>query len=253
MSPPKVALAPFLRSCPGVITLGVRSTIDDYSAAEKKLLRTAARVFFPTPRFAYLFQALRIPTFPCCHTYRLQHSRVLQQILLACSQTPHPATRIYFGRRQKERIIKDFAFPLVAMGPLAHHPKQVVDNATALEASCLAHNPLIIQEATRWELRLKILWVYADCLGMLRKDRSQGSDIPYEPLPIGHPEHGTVIELTGALAQSARLDDIVVEWGRTRGQWQVLGMGRPPVRWPLPAAILNRHEYLRDLVMAGRL
>ena len=251
----KVALAPFLRSCTEIVTLGVRATIDDYSAEERNLMRSAARVFFPTPRFAYLFNALQIPTFPGYYTYRLQRFRVLQQLLFACGEIPHPATRIYFGRRQKALISKAFPFPLVAMGPQVTLDKQqLVDNPVALEASCHAYNPIIIQEAVEWQALLRILWVHADCVGALKRDSSQGSDASYEPVPIDHPELGAVIEMMRAFARKANLDDIVVEWGYAGGRWQVLEMGRPPVRWPLPdGKIVNRHHYLCELVKTERI
>lgn len=254
MSSSKVALAPFLRCCPAVATLGIRATIDDYSATEKSLLRSADRVFFPTPRFAYLFKALNIPTFPGYHTYRFQRSRVLQQILFACARMPHPITRIYYGKKQKATIPNAFSFPMVAMGPsAAWHQKHLIDNSAALEACCLAYNPVIIQEAVDWEAHLRILWVCTDCIGVLRKDSSQGPTASYEPAPIEHPKLGSVLDMTQTFARKANLDEVVLEWGYARGQWQLQEMARPPVRWPLPLAILNRHHYLCDLVMGGRL
>jgi ribosomal protein S6--L-glutamate ligase len=251
----KVALAPFLRSCTQIVTLGIRAAIDDYSAAEKTLLRSAKRVFFPTPRFAYLFNALQIPSFPSYHTYRLQRSRVLQQILFACGEIPHPTTRIYFGKRQKALISKAFPFPLAAMGSqVALHKKHLVDNPAALETFCHAYNPVIIQEAVEWDTLLRILWVHADCVGAIKRDSSQGSDGSYKPVPIDHPGLGTVIEMMRTFARKAHLDDIVVEWGYAGGQWQVLEMGRPPVRWPLPKGdMLNRHHYLCELVKTERI
>lgn len=252
MSASKVALASFLRSCPEVLTLGIRATIDDYSKEEKNLLRSAARVFFPTLRFAYLFHALRIPTFPGYHTYRFQRSRVLQQILFGFTQTPHPVTRVYFGKRQKATIASAFPFPLVAMGPHpAWHRQHLVSGPAALEACCLAHNPVIIQEAVAWEARVRILWVGSDCVGALRKIRSGVAAAAYRPMPLDHPELGGVVKMAEAFARKANLDDIVMEWGYARGQWQLLEIGRPPVRWPLPEGILNRHQHICELVMTG--
>jgi len=255
MKSTKVALAPFLHFCPKIVTLGIRATIDDYSAEERSLLRSAERVFFPTPRFAYLFDALRIPTFPSYHTYRLQHSRVLQQILFAFGEIPHPATRIYFGRRQKALISKAFAFPLVAMGPQAGlHKQHLVDNPHSLEAFCRLYNPIIIQETVDWDTLLRLLWVHGDCLGALKRDRLKSSEASYEPVPIDQPELGAVIQMMQAFARKANLDDIVVEWGHAEDRWQVLGMIRPPVRWPLPEGkILNRHHHVCDLVKTGRM
>lgn len=251
----KVALAPFLRSCSEIVTLGIRPTIDDYSREEQNLLRSAEHVFFPTPHFAYLFNALQIPTFPAHHVYRLQHSRVLQQILFACLQIPQPATRIYFGRRQKALISTAFSFPLVAMGAqAAPHRRHLVDNPVALETSCLAYNPIIIQEAVEWEVLLRVLWIHADCVGAVIKDHSQGLDASYESVSIDHPNLGDVFTQMRSFARKAKLDDIVVEWGYNGGRWQVIELVRPPVHWPLPdGKMLNRHDYICDLVKTKQL
>jgi hypothetical protein len=272
-----VALAPFLRSCTAVRTLGIRPTIDDYSTEEKALLRSAALVFFPTPRFAYLFDALHIPTFPCYTTYRFQHSRLLQEVLLSYVGIPHPATRIYFGTRQKAKIADTFRFPVVAMGPnAAVHHKHVVDNRAALEECTRRYNPLIIQEAVEWTERIRILCIVTECVGALRRNCLDTLSSRYEPLPLEQPALGaattrsfvqethsrdaesaeklhTVLEMTRNFVRSVHLDDIVIEWGYGNGAWQLLEMTRPPVRWPMTNGILNRHHYLCELVQSGRL
>jgi ribosomal protein S6--L-glutamate ligase len=250
----KVALAPFLRSCTGIITLGIRPNIDDYSAEEKNLLRSAERVFFPTRRFAYLFSALQIPTFPRYSTYGFQHSRVLQQILLAHMEIPHPATRIYFGNRQKARILEVFSFPFLATGPLATlHKKELVDNSTALEECCSRHNPLIIQKIADWSECVRVLCVDSDCAGILWRLGPPGSNDSYGPLPLEHPKVQGVLDSTRSFIRSVQLDDIVLEWGYGEGKWQLIEMMRPPVRWPVVKGILNRHHYICQLVQSGRL
>ncbi len=254
MQPGKVALGPFLRSCTAIRTLGVRQTIDDYSTEEKDLLRSAVRVFFPTQRYAYLFNALEIPTFPSYTTYRFQHSRVLQQVLMAYAGMPHPLTRIYFGKRQKAKIPEAFPFPFLAMGPhAALHRKFLVENATALEECSQHYNPLIIQEAVAWTERIRILCVHDDCVGVVRQHGRGASGPGFQPVSMEQPALRLVIEMTRDFVRRVRLDDIVIEWGCRDGQWQLLEMMRPPVRWPMPDGLLDRHHYICDLVKAGRL
>ena len=254
MKPNKVALAPFLLSCSSIITLGIRAAIDDYSANEKELLRSAERVFFPTPRFAYLFDALQIPTFPDYHTYRLQHSRVLQQVLLAATGMPRPMTRMYFGKRQKAMIPENFPFPFMAIGPLpALHEKHLVENQEALEQYSRRYNPLIIQKVVDWSERLRILCVHTDCVGVLYQDTSQSPGTHYEPVPVEHPKFQGVLGMTRDFIRRVHLDDMVLEWGYGDGKWQLLQLARPPVRWPMPEGTLNRHHYIGRLVQSGRL
>jgi hypothetical protein len=254
LPPSKVALATFLRSCPAIITLGIRATIDDYSTEEQSLLRHAKRVFFPTPRYAYLFNALNIPTFPAYTTYRFQHSRVLQQILLSYLGMPHPFAHIYFGKRQKAAILQTFNFPFVAMGPLvAAHKNHLVDNAKALEQCSQCYNPLIIQEAVAWTERVRILCVHGDCVGALRQNRHHLLHAHYEPVPMEHPDLQWVLHRTQDFVRRVHLDDIVLEWGYGNDNWQLLELLRPPVRWPTPEGILNRHDYICELVQSGKL
>jgi hypothetical protein len=257
----RVALAPFLRSCPGIITLGVRPTIADYSAQEQSLLRGAVRIFFPTRHYAYLFHALKRSTFPAYTTYRFQHSRVLQQILFAYLQMPRPLTRICFGERQKRAILKAFSFPFVAMGPRAAVQEGChrIENPTDFDQCCRCYNPIIIQEAVDWTERLRFLCVGEDCVGVLRQiiagfRASSGSwGAPYVPAPLDEPELQPVLRQTREFVRRVHLDDMTIEWGYGNGAWQLIGMTRPPVHWPMPVGVLNRHDYICRLVQSGDL
>jgi hypothetical protein len=254
MGPIKVALAPFLRSCTAIRTLGIRPTINDYSAEEKHLLRCAERVFFPTLRFAYLFSALQIPTFPAYTTYRFQRSRVLQQILLAVAGMPRPVTRIYYGKKQKTKIPDAFPFPFVTMGPdPALHRKHLVDHPAVFDECSRRYNPLIIQEALEWTERVRILCVHADCVGAVRQDLRDQLNSRYQPIPLEQLEFRSVFEGTRDFIRKVHLDDIVIEWACSKGKWYVLEMARPPVRWPMTEGTLNRHQYICELVRSGRL
>jgi ribosomal protein S6--L-glutamate ligase len=217
-------------------------------------LRSAERVFFPTPRFAYLFSALQIPTFPRHSTYRFQHSRVLQEVLLAHMEIPHPRTRLFFGNRQKAGILQAFSFPFHAVGPFAAvHKKRLVENATELEECCRRHNPLIIQRAVEWSECLRVLCVHSDCVGGLWRNGPLGPSEQFEPVPVEEPRLQEVFRSTRSLIRRVQLDDIVLEWGYGDGKWQLNEMARPPVRWPLVKGILNRHQYICQLVQDGRL
>ena len=214
----------------------------------------AERVFFPTHRFAYLFNALRIPTFPAYTTYRFQRSRVLQQILLACAGMPHPITRIYYGRRQKMTIPDDFPFPFVAMGPnVAQHTRRLIEDPMTLDEYSRRFNPLIIQEAVEWRDHVHVLWIHGDCLGAVRKNAGDGWNPLYKAVPLEQLEVRSIFEMTQNFVRKVHLDDIVIEWAYNNGKWQLLEMRRPPVRWPTSRGILNRHRYICELVGSGRL
>ncbi|MEM5788820.1 MAG: hypothetical protein AAGU11_16030, partial [Syntrophobacteraceae bacterium] len=165
-----IAIAPFLKGCPGVVTLGVRASIGDYSLSERKLLASAARVLFPTRRYARLFEAAGKMTFPGSLTYGIRKSRLLEETLLSYSGFPHPVTRFYFGRR-KAAIPEDVRFPLLAMGPLKADPAERVESAQRLAELAEQFNPLIIQEYIPFETQVALVFVDYALVGLAGESR----------------------------------------------------------------------------------
>ena len=253
-SPNKVALAPFLSSCPEVVTLGIRPSMEEYTPEERDLLLGASRIFFPTPRFADLFQALGIATFPRPTTYRYQRSRVLQQLLFQYMDCPHEKTRIYHGRR-KARIPQDFPFPFLLLSPWTRSAASflVSDPGDFLRTAPL-FNPVLARRKVAWRERWRLLWVGFQCLGGQRLAPFESGGPSFEPVPLEPPFPGGVMERSRDLLLRAGLDDIVVEWGQTQdGEWKIIGLSRPPVKWETPGGVVHRHEHIARLIMEGKL
>jgi hypothetical protein len=249
----KVALGPFLRMSPEVITLGVRPCLEDYSKEEKELIRRAQRIFFPTPRYVDLFKAMGKPTFPSYFTYRYQSSRILQQFLFHYLNYPSPRTRIYTGDRQKGRILEEFSLPVVVMGssPLPYTTYQVC-HRESLNEHLSRHRRIIVQEAIDWDERIRLVYTHYVCIGAWRL--SKESDFIC-PVPIDLDSHllKEPIHLSGQLVRRVQLDDVLIEWGRTDRTWMILGMTRPPVRWERPDGLFHRHQYVAELIRCGLL
>ena len=254
MEATNVALAPFLKACTAVITLGVRSTLDSYSREERLLLLHARRIFFPTPRFVDIFEAAGRPTFPSAATYRYQRSRLNQQLLFQYLGWPHPRSRIYFGTRQKERILQDFHLPCITMNPdLPGTPVYLVEDTGTLEVHTAGHRPVIVREYIRWEERVRLLFVNYECLGAQRYSSGGPGHESFEPAAAEHPFVETPVRESLRLLRKVRLDDMLIEWGCTRGMWQTIEMRGPPPRWTTPQGRLNRHECIGRMVETGRL
>ncbi|MEN6441316.1 MAG: hypothetical protein ABFD97_22335 [Syntrophobacter sp.] len=250
----EIAIAPFLESCPEITTLGIRASLCDYSPAERKLLASADRVYFPTPRFAKILEAAGKQTFPSCLTYRIRKSRLVQETLFQFSGCPHPRTRIYFGRR-KASISADFRFPFVAMGPGMQDGIFPVNDTKSLVELAEKYNPLIVREEVRYERRLWLLFVNYECIWIA--DGTPGVET------IGRRTIGTLsddpmlepcIHETGILVRSFRLNDIAVEIGfsMTEG-WGITSMAKPPVSWQSAHGAVSRYEYISSLIRAGKI
>lgn len=249
----KIALAPFLYSCPDVVTLGIRPCLDDYSEHERKMLLDARRVFFPTPKYVDIFQACQIPTFPRPTTYRYQRSRILQQLLFHYLDCPHVRSRVYYGKRQKKRILDHFRLPILIMGagnvPGTIH---IVHNIAELERLINMQHAIIVREFIQWTLHVQLICVQFDVIGALRLvSGKEGAVAAAEPVDLHDAALTKPISITKQLLLSGQLDDILIEWGCADGNWQLHGMGRPPVRWPTNRGTMNRHQHICELIQSG--
>lgn len=112
-----IALEARLVACRNVITLGVKPNFTDYSRRDVELIRKAGKIYFPTTFYAELFAAMGKETFPSHYNYACAQDKIKQNALFEMLNIPHPRTRIFYGRRQKEEIPGHFAFPFVAKIP----------------------------------------------------------------------------------------------------------------------------------------
>ena len=117
MSDEVIALEARLRNCQNVRTLGVRPNFSDYSPREAELIRKAHKIYYPTTFYADLFDTMGKPTFPSYHTYKCVQDKIKQTALFELLNLPHPRTRVFYGNRQKKKILSHFTFPFIAKIP----------------------------------------------------------------------------------------------------------------------------------------
>lgn len=162
MSRLRIAIGEQLKSCPQVITLGERPQMADYTERERRLLGSADTIFFPTARFVDIFATLGKETFPSINCYRLRGNRLKHTILFRLLDVAHPRTRVYYGHKQKAKIIKDFDFPFIAKKIMPTSDSKnsfLIDDPEKLDTYNRSCNPAYIQEyiAGKHELRVVVL------------------------------------------------------------------------------------------------
>jgi len=252
-----VAIAPFLRSCPQVVTLGVRASMGDYSPGQRRMLLSAGRVLFPTPRFVRILQAAGKKTFPSAFAYSVQKSRLIQEVLFQFLNCPHPLTRIYYGR-QKSSILENFSFPLRAMGPRMQDGARLVSNSGDLRDVSRMCNPLIIQESLDYDERFRLVFVNYECAGVIRtvpgemqneldcravsRSSRENRGIAQECLDR------EIVSWLEKMLKSVQIDDIAVEIGVARHGWHLIELTRPPVSWPAPGGVTGRFRLISRLI-----
>lgn len=173
MSRLRVAIGEQLKKCPRVVTLGVLSQIGDYTEKELELLRTAEIIFYPTARFVELFATLGKVTYPTVNCYRLHGDRLKQVALLRMLKVPYPRTRVYYGQKQKQRILDDFTLPLIAKKPFRSGVGRgvfFIKESDELERYNRKVNPAYIQEYVPPEMELRVVVInYDRVFGSWRK------------------------------------------------------------------------------------
>ena len=112
-----VCLEGRLRACKNVLTLGVRPNFCDYSNDEKKKIREAEKIYYPSVFYADLFDAMGKKTFPSYHTYKCVQDKIKQTALFHLLDIPHPRTRAFYGKRQYKTIPAYFDFPCIGKIP----------------------------------------------------------------------------------------------------------------------------------------
>ena len=236
MSELLVAIAPFLRSCSRVVTLGVRTALGDYSRAERELMLAARLIFFPTLRFVKIFEAAGKSTFPNGFTYTIRKSRVVEEVLFQFLACPHPRTRIYFGR-QKKSIPEHFSFPFLAMGANKSGMAHLLSNVRELEELAVRYNPLIIQENIEYEDRFRMTFVNYDFVGIDGIVSSKTGSMSARGMPSGGFVENLIDEV-GRIVKSAGLNDIGVDVGIGERGWSIIEFARPPVFCSTPGGMV---------------
>jgi ribosomal protein S6--L-glutamate ligase len=56
-------------------------------------------------------------TFPSYHTYKCVQDKIMQTALFELLELPHPRTRVFYGKRQRNTIPDYFNFPFIAKIP----------------------------------------------------------------------------------------------------------------------------------------
>jgi hypothetical protein len=224
----------------------------DYSPAQRELLRNARRIFFPTARFLDVLEAAGIPTFPSPESYRYLRSRILQALLFQVLGWPAARTRIYFGKRQKERILRDFQMPFDALSPRTRFGEtRRIESLQDFESIPDLFNPLLIREVLPWEDRIRVTAVQHECLAAHRMTAGSGRSEPGLPLALSGAEMAPLLRLSRKLTQLIHLDDISMEWGYCSNQWHIIEMTPPPLHIRTCDHIINRHSYICELIGRG--
>jgi ribosomal protein S6--L-glutamate ligase len=227
-SPKAIALEGRLRDCKNVITLGVRPNFSDYSRREMGLIRNAIKIYYPSAFYADMFDAMGKPTFPGYHNYKCVQDKIKQTAMFELLEIPHPRTRVYYGKRQKQNITVDFAFPFVAKiprGSAMGRGVYLVQNNDDLLAYLKISNTAYIQEFLTSDRDIRVVIIGEKIVHAywrvapdndFRCNIAVGGRVCLDSIPA------QALELAVRVAGSCRWDDVGIDICRHEGEFYVL-------------------------------
>lgn len=190
-----IALEKRLRHCRNVRTLGVKSNFLDYTHEERQTIIAAPKIYYPSVFYADLLDAMGKALFPTYHTYKCVQDKIKQTALFDLFDIPHPRTRVYYGKRQMERIPSEFGFPLVAKiarGSALGKGVFLIRNPTELARYCRQTRAAYIQEYLPVDRDMRVVvigrravhayWRVASP-GEFRSNLTVGGRICLDPVP----------------------------------------------------------------------
>lgn len=223
-----IALEGRLRNCRNVLTLGVKTNFADYSPADQQLIRQASKIYYPSSFYAELFDAAGKRTFPSYHTYKCVQDKIKQTALFALLDIPHPRTRVYYGRRQKQRILDHFTCPFIAKVPRGSAMGRgvfLIENPEALQRYLKEVHPAYIQEYIPLERDIRVVVIGRQIAHAywrinprhdFRSNLALGGTVSLDPIP----EAARALALHTAL--SCGWDDVGIDLCRCGDRFLVL-------------------------------
>jgi hypothetical protein len=165
---------------------------------------------------------------------------------------PSARTRLYFGKRQKERILKDYRMPFDALAPDPRSGGALrIESLSDLESVVDSLNPLLIREVIPWEKRIRLTAVQHECLAAHQMTAENASSEPWKPIPFSIAGLAPLRAINRRLTELTQLDDIAIEWGFFEGQWHIIEITSPPLHIRTCDHIINRHRYICELIGQG--
>ncbi len=252
-----LALERRLGRCASVITLGVRPNLEDYGPADQERIRQAEKIYYPSTYYAELFVAMGKSIFPSANNYHCAQDKIRQTTLFGLLEIPHPYTRFFFGRRQKEKILEHFDFPFVAKVPRGSARGRgvfLIRDASQLADYCRCRHPAYIQHYLPVDRDIRVVVVGGRVMhaywrisrpGDFRANAALGGCIVLEPVPQA------AIDLALHTARVCGWNDVGLDICLHRDRFYVLEANMKYGREGFRQAGLDYHAMMEELIRDG--
>ncbi len=250
-----IAIGARLIKHPQIQTVGFKPNFNEYSTLEKKSIQQADKVYYPTAFYADLFNVMGKKTFPSFHTYKFALDKIKQTAAFKLLDIPHPRTDVYYGKKQKTKILDHFNFPFVAKqarGSAKGNNVYLIKGPHDLACYLDRPGPAYIQEylPIKNDMRVIVIgekirlayWRVAP-ENSFKTNLSQGGAISFDPLPQ------KALDLALLTAKSCGWDDVGIDIIESENRFYVLEANMKYGIQGFKAANIDYKKLLVDLIM----
>ena len=232
----------------------MRSNFSDYSPQEAALIRGAKKIYYPTPFYADLFDSIGKATFPSYHTYKCVQDKIKQTALFQLLDVPHPRTRAFYGKRQKQSIVQHFSFPFIAKVPRGSalgRGVYLINNDADLRNYLEQVSPAYVQEYLSIDRDIRVVVIGSRIVhaywriaapNEYRSNLALGGRISLDTIPEG------ALDLALRVARACRWDDVGIDICEHNDQFYVLEANMKYGREGFREAGLDYHQLMETMI-----
>jgi ribosomal protein S6--L-glutamate ligase len=223
-----VALEQRLKKCGNVVTLGVKPNFNDYTDDETALIRAAQTIYYPSRYYAELFETTGKKTFPGHRDYLFAQDKIKQTALFQLQGIPHPRTRVFYGKKQKARILDYFSFPMIAKiprGSALGRGVYLIETPLDLKAYCSSTHTAYVQEYLPIKRDIRVVVIGKEVVHAYYREPAEnefranlflGAKLSFTAIPT------RALELARHTAAVCGWDDVGIDICECRGVFYVL-------------------------------
>lgn len=255
----RVAIGSRLKQSSVVTTLGLKPNFSDYQPEEVKLIQGADTVYYPTLFYAELLNIMGKKLFPSLQTYLFAQDKIRQTSLFQILGIPHPRTRFFYGKNQKQEILQFFRFPFIAKIPRGSAKGMGIHLIRSMEdlEQYLEHpGPAYVQEYLPVDRDMRVVVIGGQIVlsywklasgNDFRTNVAQGGIISFDPLPRA------ALDLALKTALQCGWNDVGMDIIEYNGSFFVLEANMRYGRKGFAKAGIDYIQLIEQMILSGRI
>ncbi len=256
-----ISLGSQLKNCPGVLTIGLRSSLLNYTSEELNIIRNARVVLFPSLRFIDVLRSAGKAIYPSYSSYVIGNSILKQAVFFKLAGIPHPRTIICMSRDGIGKVLENFSYPFLGIDYKTKNRFKIRHPITCLDdliRYLRNHKLCVFTELIRDQNVVKVVVIDSEVVFSYRcrKEYCEACDAPRKvvSIPAG------VLRIVEGILSCSELNHFVAEIAEDENGGhhvclkvnyilpveEMLSLGFDPYGWLCERICTGNFSYMKD-------